>query len=91
MTDVLNVLNVLCDKHDTWYYAIRNGMRLSQEYYNIDLIIDNNNKVVISSTPYGDTVEVWTNAHSASEDGKRVSKAALLEYLIYIVKEDFNI
>lgn len=90
MTEVLNVLNVLCDKHDTWYYAIRSGLHLNLEYYNIDLIIDNN-RVVISSTPYDNIVEVWTSAHSTSEDGTRVSKSALLEYLIYIVKEDFNI
>ena len=41
MTYVLAVLETLLGTHDTWYYKIRDHIRLNREYYNIELMIDN--------------------------------------------------
>lgn len=60
-------------------------------HYTIDLIVDGFHRVVISDTLDQDYVEVWTDAHSSHEDGVRVKKSSLLEYIIFILKEDFNI
>lgn len=90
MTYVLNVLDVLHTSHNTWFYRIRNHAKLYNEYYNIDLLLDNGHRVVISNTSDEDYVEVWCDTHDTHEDGVTVKKAALLEYLLYIIKDEYN-
>ena len=86
MIKVLTILEVLCKKTD--YYQVRNHFRLNNEIYNVFLTI--NDRIVISSTPYEHLVEVWTNKHPSENDGVRIPKDALLEYLLYIIKAEFN-
>ena len=82
MIKVLTILEALCKKND--YYQVRN--RLNNEIYNLFLTI--NDRIVI--TPYEHLVEVWTNKHPTQDDGVRIPKDALLEYLLYIIKAEFN-
>lgn len=92
MLDVLLVLDTLLKEHITWSYQIRNHFKFTYTmHYTIDLIVDGFHRVVISDTLDQDYVEVWTDAHSSHEDGVRVKKSSLLEYIIFILKEDFNI
>ena len=88
MIKVLTILEVLCKKNDLYYYQVRNHFRLNNEIYNVFLTI--NDRIVISSTPYEHLVEVWTNKHPSENDGVRIPKDALLEYLLYIIKAEFN-
>lgn len=94
MIKVLTILEVLCNENDPYYYMVRSHFRLNnlhnKETYNIDLFLSTDDYIVISSTPYDDLVEVWTNNHHTQEDGVRVPKDALLEYLFYIIKAEFN-
>ena len=90
MIKVLTILEVLCNENDRYYYMVRSHCRLNKESYNIDLFLTTDDHIVISSTPYEDFVEVWTNNHHTEEDGVRVPKDALLEYLFYIIKAEFN-
>lgn len=80
MIKVLTILEALCKK----YYQVRN--RLNNEIY--DLFLTTKDRIVI--TPYEDLVEVWTNKHPSENDGVRIPKDALLEYLLYIIKAEFN-
>ena len=91
MNHVLTVLDVLHQTHDKWSYRVRDHIKLYTEYYNIDLIIDNGRRIVISNTPTEEYVEVWCDTQDSYEDGFRVKKTALLEYLIYIIKEEYDI
>ena len=84
MIKVLTILEALCKKND--YYQVRN--RLNNEIYNIDLFLTRNDRIVISSTPYDNLVEVWTSKHPSENDGVRIPKDALLE--LYIIKAEFN-
>lgn len=84
------MLEVLCTKRSTYYYQVRSHFRLNNEIYNIDLFLTVNDRIVISSTPYDDLVEVWTTKHPSEEDGVRIHKDALLEYLLYIIKAEFD-
>ena len=88
MIKVLTILEALCKKNDLYYYQVRN--RLNNEIYNIDLFLTRNDRIVISSTPYEHLVEVWTSKHPSENDGVRIPKDALLEYLLYIIKAEFN-
>lgn len=90
MIKVLTILEALCKKNDLYYYQVRNHFRLNNEIYNIDLFLTINDRIVISSTPYEHLVEVWTNKHPTQDDGVRIPKDALLEYLLYIIKAEFN-
>ena len=85
MIKVLTILEALCKKND-YYYQVRN--RLNNEIYNVDLFLTRNDRIVISSTPYDNLVEVWTNKHPSENDGVRIPKDALLE--LYIIKAEFN-
>lgn len=89
MIKVLTILEALCKKND-YYYQVRNHFRLNNEIYNVDLFLTTNDRIVISSTPYENLVEVWTNKHPTQDDGVRIPKDALLEYLLYIIKAEFN-
>jgi hypothetical protein len=91
MNHVLTVLDVLHNTHNNWTYSVRDHIKLNREYYNIDLIIDYRHKIVISNAPTEDYVEVWCDTQDSHEDGFRVKKTALLEYLIYIIKEEYDI
>jgi hypothetical protein len=91
MNHVLNVLDVLHNTHNNWYYRIRDHIKLNNEFYNIDLMIDNGHRIVLSNTSTEDYVEVWCDTHDTHEDGFRVKKTALLEYLLYIIKEEYDI
>lgn len=91
MSYILAVLDVLHNTHDNWTYSIRDHVRLNNEYYNIDLIIDYRHKIVISNTSTEEYVDVWCDTQDSHEDGFRVKKTALLEYLIYIIKEEYDI
>lgn len=82
MIKVLTILEALCKK----YYQVRN--RLNNEIYNIDLFLTTNDRIVISSTPYENLVEVWTSKHPSENDGVCIPKDALLE--LYIIKAEFN-
>ena len=86
MIKVLTILEALCKKND--YYQVRNHFRLNNEIYNI--FLTTNDRIVISSTPYEHLVEVWTNKHPSENDGVRIPKDVLLEYLLYIIKAEFN-
>ena len=88
MIKVLTILEVLCKKNDLYYYQVRD--RLNNEIYNVDLFLTRNDRIVISSTPYDNLVEVWTSKHPSENDGVRIPKDALLEYLLYIIKAEFN-
>jgi hypothetical protein len=90
MIKVLTILEVLCNDNDLYYYQVRDHMRLNRELYNIDLFLSANDRIVISATPYENVVEVWTTKHSTQDDGVRIPKDALLEYLLYIIKAEFN-
>lgn len=90
MTHVLAVLDVLHASHDTWFYRIRDHFKLHREYYNIDLMIDGDHRIVISNAPTEDYVEVWCDTHDSHDDGVRVKKSALLEYLLYIIQEEYG-
>ena len=87
MLKVLTILDALCKKND-YYYQVRNHFRLNNEIYNI--FLTTNDRIVISSTPYEHLVEVWTSKHPTQDDGVRIPKDALLEYLLYIIKAEFN-
>ena len=89
MIKVLTILEALCKKND-YYSQVRNHFRLNNEIYNVDLFLTRNDRIVISSTPYENLVEVWTNKHPSENDGVRIPKDALLEYLLYIIKAEFN-
>lgn len=91
MSYVLTVLDVLQKTHSTWYYKIRDHIKLNNEYYNIDLMIDNKHRIVISNTSTEEYVEVWCDTQDSYEDGFRVKKTALLEYLLYIIKEEYDV
>ena len=84
MIKVLTILEVLCKNND--YYQVRNHFRLNNEIYNV--FLTRNDRIVI--TPYENLVEVWTNKHPSENDGVRIPKDALLEYLLYIIKAEFN-
>ena len=86
MIKVLTILEALCKKNDLYYYQVRN--RLNNEIYNIDLFLTTNDRIVISSTPYENLVEVWTSKHPSENDGVHIPKDALLE--LYIIKAEFN-
>ena len=86
MIKVLTILEALCKKNDLYYYQVRN--RLNNEIYNV--FLTRNDRIVISSTPYEHLVEVWTSKHPSENDGVRIPKDALLEYLLYIIKAEFN-
>ena len=86
MIKVLTILEALCKKN--YYYQVRNHFRLNNEIYNI--FLTTNDRIVISSTPYEHLVEVWTSKHPTQDDGVRIPKDALLEYLLYIIKAEFN-
>ena len=88
MIKVLTILEALCKKNDLYYYQVRN--RLNNEIYNVDLFLTRNDRIVISSTPYEHLVEVWTSKQPTQDDGVRIPKDALLEYLLYIIKAEFN-
>ena len=88
MIKVLTILEALCKKNDLYYYQVRNHFRLNNEIYNI--FLTTNDRIVISSTPYEHLVEVWTNKHPSENDGVRIPKDVLLEYLLYIIKAEFN-
>lgn len=90
MLQVLMTLNALCSSHDNWTYRVRDHEQLNLEYYNIDLYLGYGERLVISNTGYEEYVEVWCNTHPTHEDGFRVKKSALLEYLIYIIKEEYD-
>jgi hypothetical protein len=90
MIKVLTILEAFCSKYTSYYYHIRNHFRLHSDVYNIDLFLSPDERIVISSAPYDELVEVWTNNHPCEEDGVRVPKDALLEYLLYIIKAEFN-
>ena len=75
MIKVLTILEALCKKND-YYYQVRN--RLNNEIYNV--FLTTNDRIVISSTPYENLVEVWTSKHPSENDGVRIPKDALLEY-----------
>lgn len=90
MIKVLTILEVLCNDNDLYYYQVRDHMRLNRELYNIDLFLSANDRIVISATLYENVVEVWTTKHSTQDDGVRIPKDALLEYLLYIIKAEFN-
>ena len=90
MIKVLTILEALCKKNDLYYYQARNHFRLNNEIYNVDLFLTRNDRIVISSTPYEHLVEVWTSKHPSENDGVRIPKDALLEYLLYIIKAEFN-
>ena len=77
MIKVLTILEALCKKND-YYYQVRN--RLNNEIYNVDLFLTRNDRIVISSTPYDNLVEVWTSKHPSENDGVRIPKDALLEH-----------
>ena len=83
MIKVLTILEALCKKNG-YYYQVRN--RLNNEIYNV--FLTRNDRIVISSTPYENLVEVWTNKHPSENDGVRIPKDALLE--LYIIKAEFN-
>ena len=86
MIKVLTILEALCKKNDLYYYQVRN--RLNNDIYNVDLFLTRNDRIVISSTPYDNLVEVWTSKHPSENDGVRIPKEALLE--LYIIKAEFN-
>lgn len=88
MIEVLVVLEALLKNHTSYYYQVRNHS--NNKLYDIDLFLTSKDRIVISSTFYDDIVEVWTNKLPIEEDGIRVSKDALLEYLLYIIKAKFN-
>ena len=90
MSQVLVVLDALCTKHNTWFYRIRDYFKLNREYYNIDLMIDDGHVIVVSNASTEAYVEVWCDTHAGTEDGVRVKKSALLEYLLYIIKEEYG-
>lgn len=90
MIEVLVILEALLKNHTSYSYQIRNHKRSYNEIYNIDLFLTPKDRIVISSTFYDDIIEVFTNKHPFEEDGVRVSKDALLEYLLYIIKAEFN-
>ena len=90
MTYVLAVLETLHETHDTWCYRVRDHIRLNREYYNIDLMIDNGHRIVISPNSTEGYIEVWCDTHDSQEDGVIVKKTALLEYLLYIIKEEYE-
>lgn len=90
MIKVLTILEVLCNSNELYYYAITKHYRMNNETYCIELFLSFNDRIVISSTLYDDLVEVWTTKHPSKEDGVRVPKDALLEYLLYIIKAEFN-
>lgn len=90
MSHVLAVLDALCAKHDTWFYRIRDHFKLHYEIYNIDLMIDGGHRVVVSSALTDDYVDVWCDTHDTKDDGVRVKKSALLEYLLYIIQEEYG-
>ena len=77
MIKVLTILEALCKKND-YYYQVRN--RLNNEIYNVDLFLTRNDRIVISSTPYDNLVEVWTSKHPSENDGVCIPKDALLEH-----------
>lgn len=91
MSHVLTVLDALSNTHYNWFYRIRDHIKLNNEYYNIDLMIDHGHRIVISNTASEEYVEVWCDTYETHEDGIRVSKSALLEYLLYIIKEEYGI
>ena len=82
MIKVLTILEVLCKNNN--YYQVRNHFRLNNDIYN--LFLTRNDRIVISSTPYENLVEVWTNKHPSENDGVRIPKDALLD----IIKAEFN-
>ena len=86
MIKVLTILEALCKKNDLYYYQVRNHFRLNNEIYNV--FLTRNDHIVI--TPYDNLVEVWTSKHPSENDGVRIPKDALLEYLLYIIKAEFN-
>lgn len=90
MIKVLTILEALCNDNALCYYQVRDHMRLNRELYNIDLFLSVNDRIVISATPYDHLVEVWTSKHPSEDDGVRIPKDALLEYLLYIIKAEFN-
>ena len=83
MIKVLTILEALCKKNG-YYYQVRNHFRLNNEIYNV--FLTTNDRIVISSTPYENLVEVWTNKHPSENDGVRIPKDALLD----IIKAEFN-
>ena len=85
MIKVLTILEALCKKNG-YYYQVRNHFRLNNEIYNV--FLTRNDRIVISSTPYDNLVEVWTSKHPSENDGVRIPKEALLE--LYIIKAEFN-
>lgn len=90
MSHVLSVLDVLCTSHAGWFYRIRDHFKLHCEYYNIDLMINDGHRIVVSAAPTEDYVEVWCDTHDTEDDGIRVKKCALLEYLLYIIQEEYG-
>lgn len=90
MIEVLTMLEALLTKRTSYYYQVRNHYRGHKETYDIDLFLTLRDRIVISSSLYDDIIEVWTNKHPSEEDGVRISKDALLEYLLYIIKAEFN-
>jgi hypothetical protein len=90
MRRVLEILEVFLTNHTSYYYQVRDHFRGNNEMYSIDLFLGNkDDRVVISSTIYDDIIEVWTTKQ-LREDGVRILKKALLEYLYYIIKSDFD-
>ena len=90
MSHVLAVLDALCTKHDTWFYRIKRHIKLHFEHYIVELIVNDNHRIVISNTYDDNLVDVWCDTHDSHDNGERIKKSALLEYLLYIIKEEYG-
>lgn len=90
MSQVLVVLDALCAAHDMWFYRIRDHFKLHHEYYNIDLFIDGGHRIVISAAITEDYVEVWCDTHDSENDGTPIKKSALLEYLLFVIANEYG-
>jgi hypothetical protein len=90
MTHVLAVLNVLCEAHDKWFYRIARHIKLHLEHYRVELIVNDNHRIVITNTYDDNYVDVWCDTYDSQADGDRVKKSALLEYLLYIIQEEYG-
>ena len=87
MIKVLTILEELCNSNELYYYAITKHCRVSNETFRVEFFLSLNDNIVISSIPYcDDLVEVWTIKHPRVH----IPKDALLEYLFYIIKAEFN-
>ena len=88
MKDILAVLDNLCEYNNTYHYHI--DFEFNNRIYNIVFVPTTKYYITISSTPYDDLVEVWTSKHSPEEDGVRILKDTLLDYLLHVIKTELN-